>query len=110
MATLEQAITQLRQCLVASKNRRDLGNLNPNFPDTPRYTISQSDMNELGKYFMDLQTTDGEFSHLYPTGVYRFEIATSGAAGAQVLDHKISQIQLDNSSGPAIFNFHIGLG
>jgi hypothetical protein len=109
MQTLDDAVIQLRQCLVASKNRRDMGNTDPNFPDTARYTITAADAEKLAEYFFSLQASDGEFSHLYPANAYRFEVATSGSAGRNVWDFKISQIVGIGNSGPAIFNYHIAV-
>jgi hypothetical protein len=105
MQKYEQAQMQLRQCLVSSKNRRDMGFTDPNYPDTNRYTISQGDFDKLATYFRGLQR-DYEFSGLYPAESYRFEVATSGST-ANVHDLKISPISSFGSSGSTIFNFHI---
>jgi hypothetical protein len=106
--TLKQACEQLRQCLVASKNRRDLNNFDPNFPDTQRYTIFRGDAQSLGGAFLLLQQSD-EFKHLYPAMQYRFEVATSGSGGPNVWDFKISPIVGLGNTGAAIFNYHIGV-
>ncbi len=107
MSTLADAKRQLRQCLVASKNRRDLGNNNPNFPDTDRLTLSADDFTQLSAFFRSLQS-DPEFGHLYPANHFRFETATSGSNNRNnVHDLKISPIQSNNASGTAIFNYHI---
>ncbi|GAA6210314.1 hypothetical protein NBRC116602_00540 [Hyphomicrobiales bacterium 4NK60-0047b] len=103
---LQEAKNQLKQCLIASKNRRDLGHPNPNFPDTDRYTISIADLTALKTYFFGLQQDNGEFETLYPVSHYRFEVATSGSQGPDVHDFKISP-RTQNGTGPAIFNFHI---
>lgn len=107
MSPLDTAKMQLRQCLVASKNRRDLGNNNPNFPDTQRLTISTAEFAQLSAFFHSLQN-DPEFGHLYPASHFRFESATSGSNNHNnVHDLKISPILSNNSSGTAIFNYHI---
>ena len=107
LASLNAAETQLRQCLVASKNRRDMKNPNPNFPDTQRLTIAEHDFESLKAYFQGLQQHDDEFKHLYPAGKWLFEVASSGSQGHnRVYDLKISEI-LVQGSGSAIFNYHI---
>jgi hypothetical protein len=107
LASLNAAETQLRQCLVASKNRRDMKNPNPNFPDTQRLTIAEHDFESLKAYFQGLQQHDDEFKHLYPVGKWRFEVASSGSQGHnRVYDLKISGL-LAQGSGSAIFNYHI---
>jgi hypothetical protein len=99
---------QMRQCLVASKNRRDLGNPNPNFPDAQRPPIITRDFRSLTAYFQGLQHHDTEFSHLYAVSADRFEVASSGSQGRnRVCDLKISPIHANRSSGSAIFNYHI---
>ncbi|NMO21292.1 hypothetical protein HPC49_29685 [Pyxidicoccus fallax] len=106
MTPYERAQMQLRQCLVAAKNRMDMGFSDPNFPDTDRLTLSRSDFDRLATYFRGLQS-DYEFSTLYPDGSYRFEVASSGSTGG-VWDLKISPIVF-GASGPTIFNYHIGV-
>lgn len=104
--SLENAVRQMRQCLIASKNRRDLfTNANPNFPDTDRYTIEHQNLDRLKEYFFALQG-DSEFVNLYPTEQYRFEVATSWTGGSSIHDFKISPIE-NGRSARAIFNFHI---
>ena len=106
MTPYEQAQMQLRQCLVAAKNRLDLGYSDPNFPDTARLQLSRADFKRLAAYFVSLQR-DYEFGTIYPEGSYRFEVATSGST-AGVHDLKISPIE-HGASGSTIFNYHIGV-
>lgn len=101
MATLEEAKMQLRQCLIASKNRRDLGNNDPDFPDTPRLTISPASFQSLHDFFLGLQD-DHEFKDLYPRAGYRFTTHNVGEAQ----DLKISPIE-EGTLGSAIFDYHI---
>ena len=108
LAPLSAAEMRLRQCLVASKNRRDLQTPNPNFPDTQRLTIAEKDLEGFKAYFQSLQQHDDNFKHLYPASEYRFEVATSASQGHnRVYDLKISRILADKNSGSAIFNYHI---
>jgi hypothetical protein len=105
--SLGQAKTQLRQCLVASKNRRDLGNNDPNFPDTARYTINLTDASALAGHFLSLQSDD-EFKGLYPADKYTFDVATSGTVGTNVWEFKIL-FYPDENSRLTIFNYHISV-
>ncbi|NOJ76786.1 hypothetical protein [Myxococcus xanthus] len=114
MAGLAEAKMQLRQCLVASKNRRDLQAIgvgyaisSPNFPDTNRLSISEEDFKSLKKYFLDDLASDLEFSFLYPDTEFAWEVASSGSTRG-VQDFKISPRTVFGS-GTAIFNYHIGV-
>jgi hypothetical protein len=100
---------QVRQCLGASKNKRDMyPNPNPNYPDTDRLIITSTDFDPLKQHFFALQTNDAEYAHLYPKDRYRFEVATSGSAhGRPIHDLKISPIQGIGASGATIFNYHV---
>ncbi len=114
MAGFEAAKMQLRQCLVASKNRRDLQAMNmgigissPNFPDTDRLSISNDDFELLKKFFLKDLKSDYEFAFLYPEDSFSWEVASSGSTYG-VMDFKISPKTL-YGTGSAIFNYHIGV-
>ncbi|NVJ08366.1 hypothetical protein HUW63_24395 [Myxococcus sp. AM001] len=114
MASLSEAMMQLRQCLVASKNRRDLQAIgvgyaisSPNFPDTNRLSISQEDFERLKKYFLNDLKSDLEFSFLYPDTGFVWEVASSGSTRG-VQDFKIAP-KTFFGAGTAIFNYHIGV-
>jgi hypothetical protein len=102
---LQTAYTQLKQCLIASKNRRDLygATANPNFPDTQRYTITTETHDQLRTAFFALQASD-EFRPVYPSAVYRFAVGTSGSTPG-VYGYRIEPI----AGGSAIFNYHISV-
>ena len=114
MAGFGHAKMQLRQCLIASKNRRDLQAMNmgigissPNFPDTDRLSISGDDFALLKSYFLTDLHGDFEFASLYPDDSFKWEVASSGSTPG-VMDLKISPKTL-YGTGSAIFNYHIGV-
>jgi hypothetical protein len=104
---------QASQCIRAAYYRQGWARMsgtvaNPNFPDTPRYTIREANFTKLKDWFFALRGSDPELALMYPEGAYRFEVATSGSAfGNDVRDLKISPIVGFGASGPAVCNYHI---
>lgn len=80
-------------------------------PSQPtQLTVDQGTFDELGPWFISLQS-DPDFAPFYPAESFRFEVAPSRSGQSQnVWDLKISPIrEEDNSSGPTVFNYHVGV-
>jgi hypothetical protein len=104
LTPLFQVEAGVRQCLIADRNRADLGS-HPrvNWPDTQRHTIDDTAFATLRDWFFALQG-DNEFSRYYPRNLFRFEVATSGSGGRLgVHDLKISP----RAGGASVFNYHV---